>query len=203
MSLFGALSASLTSLTAQSSAVNAISNNIANLNTTGFKSTEVSFSTLVTGNIGGGVLQGARNNIDSQGSIESSGNGSDLALQGNGFFTVEDVSGNLLYTRAGSFRTDSTGNLVNEAGYKLLGWPLDENGAIPQNNQNFSSLTPVSTSSITGTASPTTAITIQANLDASETILEGTGSTISFAATGFNEGISSTQVIIPSGAAII
>lgn len=208
MSLFGALSASLTSLTAQSSAVNAISNNIANLNTTGFKSTSVSFSTLVTGNIGGGVLQGSRNDIDSQGAIESTGVGTDLAIQGSGFFTVQDVSGTgVLYTRAGSFRTDDSGNLVNEAGYTLMGWPLDSQGRLPgasgnentTSNQDLDSLTSISTSSITGTASETTQITAKVNLKAEEAILQGPGDTVSFVSTGYNSGISSTQVIAPNG----
>lgn len=208
MSLFGALSASLTSLTAQSSAVNSISNNIANLSTTGFKSTSVSFATLVTGNIGGGVIQGFRNDVDSQGSIESTGVGTDLALQGSGFFSVQDVSGNLLYTRAGSFRTDSTGNLVNEAGYKLMGWPLDSEERLPGEGDNttftttFSnteSLTNVSTATITGTASPTTAIDTKINLQADIDILEGSGDTVVFPSTSSNNGISSTAIITPNG----
>jgi flagellar hook protein FlgE len=209
MSLFGALSASLTSLTAQSSAVNSISNNISNLNTTGFKATTVSFSTLVTGQIGGGVLQGSRNDIDEQGAIQSTGVGTDMAIQGSGFFTVQDVSGNLFYTRAGSFRTDSTGNLVNEAGYTLMGWPLDSEGRLPgeagnttftTSNQDPGSLTTVSTASITGTASPTTSIDAKINLKAEEAVLQGGGDTISFTNSTYNSGISSTDIIVPSGA---
>lgn len=209
MSLFGALSASLTSLTAQSAAVNSISNNIANLSTTGFKATSVSFATLVTGNVGGGVLQGFRNNIDSQGSIESTGNATDLAIQGSGFFVAQNISGEIVYTRAGSYRTDANGNLVNEAGYKLMGWPLDSEGRLPgvagntthrTSNQDAGSLVPVSTASITGTASPTTAITAKINLKAEEEILEGAGDTTSFATTGYNNNIASDSVIAPSGA---
>ncbi len=212
MSLFGALSASLTSLTAQSAAVNSISNNISNLDTTGFKSTTVSFSTLVTGNIGGGVLQGSRNNIDEQGAIESTGVGTDLALQGNGFFAVQNVSDNLFFTRAGSFRTDSSGNLVNEAGYKLMGWPLDSSGRLPGDPENTEfttaqqetdSLEPVSTATITGTASPTTEINAKINLKADQAVQAGAFDTISFAANILNNNNASTGIIVPNDANIV
>lgn len=207
MSLFGALSASLTSLTSQSTAVNVISNNIANLNTTGFKSSETSFSTLVAGRVGGGVLDKIRQNIDTQGAIQSTGSSTDLAVQGNGFFVVQDAAENILYTRAGSFRTNSSGNLVNEAGYTLMGWPLDSEGRLPgvsgnttytRSAKDLASLVPISTASITGTATPTSSITAKINLRAEEAILEGAGGTIDLQSTA-NSSNSASDIIIPSG----
>ncbi len=207
MSLFGALSASLTSLTAQSKAVNVISNNISNLNSTGFKSTNVSFSTLVAGTIGGGVLDSLRQNVDAQGAIQSTGVGTDLAVQGNGFFSVQDTAGNTLFTRAGSFRTNSSGELVNEAGYVLMGWPLDSESRLPgesgnttytRSAQDLVSLVPISTSSITGTASPTTAITAKINLRAEEDILEGPNGTVNLLSLA-NTNNNGSDIIVPSG----
>lgn len=207
MSLFGALSASVTALSAQSAAVNAASNNIANVSTNGYKATSVSFSTLVTGKIGGGVLESFRSDVDSQGSIQSTATGTDLAIQGQGFFTVENAAGGILYTRSGSFRADATGNLINDAGYKLLGWPLSPEGLLPgesgnltntTSNQDLDSLEVVSTSSISGTASPTSAITARINLKAEEQVLEGAGLTIDLVSSA-NQNNSSTDIIIPQG----
>jgi flagellar hook protein FlgE len=212
MSLFGALSASLTNLTAQSSAVNIISNNIANLNTRGFKNSEASFSTLVTGSTGGGVLQRSRQDIGSQGAVQSTNVSTDLAVQGRGFFVVKDTSGTNFYTRAGSFRTDSTGNLVNESGYILQGWPLDTQGRLPgeagnttntRSNQDLASLTQVSTSDIAGKASPTRTITTKLNLNASESTLEGAGDATAFPTSSSNNGIGSTAIIVPSASTTV
>lgn len=204
MSLFGALSASLTALTANSEAVGIVSNNIANLGTAGFKSSSVSFATLIAGSTGGGVLQGIRNDIDKQGAISSTNVSTDLAVQGNGFFTVSDVAGNVYYTRSGSFRTDKDGNLINEAGYRLMGWPLDSQGRIPGESgnanstsaQDIRSLKNISTKDVTGKASPTSAITAKINLRAEEDILQGAGGTIDFVSAN-NASNSSSDIIIP------
>lgn len=210
MSLFGALSASLTSLTAQSRAVNVISNNIANLSTTGFKSTSVSFATLVAGTVGGGVLDTLRSDISTQGAVNATGVTTDLAIQGNGFFVVNDSSGNVKYTRAGSFRTDSEGRLVNEAGYILQGWPLDSDGRLPgeagniTNTTSFadlSSIEDININDISGTASPTSAINAKINLKADETILEGAGLTLTPQSTA-NSANSATDIIIPQNFAV-
>lgn len=204
MSLFGALSASLTALTAQSSAVNIVSNNISNLGTAGFKSSSSDFSTLIAGNVGGGVLQSVRNDIDLQGALNSTNIGTDLAVQGDGFFVVQNLAGETLYTRAGSFRTDNDGNLVNRAGYRLMGWPLDSAGRVPgdpgNNNttssQDIESLEIISESTISGRASPTNEITAQVNLDAGEQVLEGAGANISIES-GVNAPNSNLSLIVP------
>ena len=206
MSLFGALSASLTALTAQSRAVNVISNNIANLSTTGFKSTSVSFSTLIAGQVGGGVIDSLRSDISTQGAVNSTGVGTDLAVQGQGFFVVNDASGNTRYTRAGSFRTDSQGRLVNESGYVLQGWPLDANGLLPgeagntTNTTSFADLTSlkdININDISGTASPTGNILAKINLKAEEDILKGAGDTLA-PVSSYNSTNGSTALLIPS-----
>jgi flagellar hook protein FlgE len=207
MSLLGALNASLTSLTAQSRAVNVISNNIANLSTTGYKSSSVSFSTLVAGTVGGGVLDRIRQDISSQGAVNSTGVGTDLAIQGAGFFVVKDAADAVSYTRAGSFRPNAEGNLVNEAGYILQGWPLDPSGRLPgeagntlytENSANF--FVNVSTADISGTASPTSGITAKINLNADVQdvpVLKGSGDTITPVSTT-NSTNGSTGLILPT-----
>ncbi len=209
MSLFGALSASLTSLTAQSRAVNVISNNIANLSTTGFKSTSVSFSTLVAGTVGGGVLDSLRQDVAIQGAVNATGIGTDLAIQGSGFFVVNDAAGNVRYTRAGSFRPDDQGRLVNESGYVLQGWPLDADGNLPGvgNNPNttsiadLGSLRNINTNDISGVASPTTAITAKINLMASEPVLPGSGTSMRPRSVA-NTSNAANAIIVPQSFAI-
>ncbi len=209
MSLLGALNAAVTSLTAESSAVNVISNNIANLSTTGYKSSSVSFSTLVAGTVGGGVLDRVRQDISTQGAVNSTGIGTDLALQGAGFFVVQNAAEITGYTRAGSFRPNADGDLVNEAGYILQGWPLDPDGRLPgaagnvtytTNSANTASLVNISTADISGTASPTTSITAKVNLNSSSIdvpVLKGAGDTIALAS-NTNTTNSSTQIILPT-----
>ncbi|MEI8129262.1 MAG: flagellar hook basal-body protein, partial [bacterium] len=119
--------------------LNVISNNVANLNTTGYKSSAVSFSdvfystlsagTGTSGTAGGtnptqigiGVqVNSTTKNFDS-GTWIATGKTTDLMLQGNGFFTAESSSGEVFYTRAGNFSFDSNGNLVTSNGYKVIG----------------------------------------------------------------------------------
>jgi flagellar hook protein FlgE len=137
MSLYGALFSGVSGLSAQSSAMGAISDNITNVNTIGYKGTQVNFQSLVTKNPGlteyspGGVLSKPRASIDSQGLLQASSSSTDMAISGNGMFVVNTVpdaasSGNgaFSYTRAGSFKVDNQGYLQNVAGNYIQGWPL-------------------------------------------------------------------------------
>ncbi len=149
MSLFGALSASLTSLTAQSRAVNVVSNNIANLNTTAYKrrlaefqdliyqslNRDIGVQTNVAGNlppvgnlVGLGVKTGGIFTNNSQGTLIQTGSDYDLAIQGKGLFQVTDANGAIYYTRDGRFSPNETGILVNAQGYTL-----DPTITIPEN----------------------------------------------------------------------
>ncbi|MBT4890266.1 MAG: flagellar hook basal-body protein, partial [Rhodospirillales bacterium] len=122
MSLFGALSSGVSGLSAQSSALGAIGDNVANVNTIGYKSTDVQFKTLVTKQVStskyspGGVQAAPKTGVDVQGLLQSSTSSTDLAISGQGFFIVneEPTGGNntlFAYTRAGSFTVDKTGYL--------------------------------------------------------------------------------------------
>ena len=134
MSLFGALRSGVSGLFVQSQALATVSDNIANVNTNGYKVNRVQFSTLVTNSASptlfssGGVQSKVARDIDAQGLLAASASATDLAIVGQGFFTVTDevslngttgrfdVTGNVFYTRSGEFRSDENGNLVNAAG---------------------------------------------------------------------------------------
>jgi flagellar hook protein FlgE len=132
----------LSGLNADSTALNTIANNLSNMNTTGFKSQSVNFSDLFYQQIGstgsGDAVQlgsGTQvSNIEtnfSNGSPNSTGVDTDVALQGNGFFVVSNGSNNLL-TRAGNFQTDSSGNLITSNGLSVMGFPA-LNGVVKTN----------------------------------------------------------------------
>lgn len=142
MSLYGALFSGVSGLASQSSAMGAISDNITNVNTTGYKGAKVNFQTLVTKQVSlttyspGGVQSKPRAAIDNQGLLQATTSSTDLALSGNGMFVVNTdpdpaTSGNgmFAYTRAGSFKVDKEGYLQNVSGFYVQGWPLQ-----PTNN---------------------------------------------------------------------
>jgi len=182
MSLYGALFSGVSALSAQSQAMGMISDNISNVNTIGFKKTQAQFSTLVTTSATqslyspGGVTSRANTLIDQQGLLQASSSTTDLAMNGSGFFVVNDLSqptateGAYMFTRAGSFQPDQDGNLRNAAGFYLQGWPIDGNGNIPSNRSDLSILETVNLDGLTGTADPSTAITFAANLQSSQAI---------------------------------
>jgi flagellar hook protein FlgE len=113
-------------LLANAQDINVIGNNLANVNTVGFKGSRTLFADMLSTNIinGSQIGQGTKvqkvDNVISQTSFETSEVVSDLAIQGRGFFEVQSTTGSNYLTRAGAFRLDSTGNLVNPDGYFVL-----------------------------------------------------------------------------------
>ena len=189
MSLFGALSSGVSGLTAQSSAMGAIADNITNISTVGYKNTRVDFQTLVTKQTSstlfsaGGVQSKPRQDTGVQGLLQASSSQTDISISGQGYFVVNEantptISNEFLYTRAGSFFQDKSGFLRNTAGFYLQAWPTDANGSvIPANkslsisNQNIVStdyLATVNLSQVGGTASATSTIGIGTNLPAND-----------------------------------
>lgn len=180
MSLYGALSAGVSGLNAQSNNLALISDNIANVNTVGYKGSFGQFSTLVTQQslpnsyAAGGVNFNRISQFDHQGILQSSGSPTDVAVAGNGFFVVNTTtsatsSDQFLFTRAGSFRTDNLGNLVNTAGYYLQGWPTDPSGVPTTTNTSvLSNLETVNIAGVSGTATPTSSVHLGINLPASD-----------------------------------
>lgn len=126
----GSFSAGLSGLSANSVALNVIGNNLANLNTVGFKASTVTFQDLVSQTIAGagsqrqvglGVTTGSISPVFTQGTIENSREATNVAIQGNGFFVVNGQGGNS-YTRAGTFSFDEDGTLVTTDGRKVQGY---------------------------------------------------------------------------------
>ena len=165
------LNTSVSGMLADSNWLSSISQNVANANTTGYKDLETDFSTLVdqasSNATGGGVTTSIRSLNDVQGNLVSSTTTTDLAVQGSGFFVVSDSSGDLYLTRNGSFVPDASGNLVNSAGYYLMGSDIQSGSPPPANA--LSSLQKVNIASSGQTASATTSASITANLPASAT----------------------------------
>jgi flagellar hook protein FlgE len=124
----------LSGLTAESTALSAIANNLSNQNTPGYKDTTVQFSDLFyqqlgTAGSGDPIQLGAGTEVSSmpalftQGSISDTGVPTDVAIQGSGFFVVQNSDGSLNYTRAGDFSVGANNNLITSSGQDVLGYP--------------------------------------------------------------------------------
>ena len=135
MSIFGAMQSGISALSSQSSSMGAISDNIANVNTVGYKSNSVAFSTLVTKQASsslyspGGVQSKPKQSVSAQGLLSATSNSTDVAISGSGYFVVNQSAnpgeGDLwAYTRAGSFSVDENGFLKNTGGYYAQAWSL-------------------------------------------------------------------------------
>jgi len=139
MGITSAFFSATSGINATSRALSEIGNNIANAQTVGYKSRTVSFGDLFGATIGGGGTstalvegRGVRVlGIDpsfTQGSLQTTSNALDLAIDGDGFFQVADSTGNIFYSRAGKFDIDAQGNVVNPAGLRLQGDQADALG---------------------------------------------------------------------------
>jgi flagellar hook protein FlgE len=182
MSIYTALRAGVSGLTANSSALAVISDNIANVNTVGYKRSDVGFSALVnaqnsnTTYNAGGVLPLTRQQISLQGSLEQSRSPTDLAISGDGFFIVSSNNqqltngGSVLFTRAGSFTIDHNGYMVNAQGLFLQGWPVAADGSVTSSPTSLSAIEPVNISGVGGLAEPTQNVSINANLQSGESV---------------------------------
>lgn len=175
MGIYGALSTAVTGLRAQSFALENISGNIANSQTTGFKRIDTDFLDLIPDapqarQTAGSVLSQSRSTNTLQGDIRSVSTETNMAINGNGFFVVEPrigqsdgdavFSGANFYTRRGDFGLDKGGYLVNGSGYYLKGLPIDAetqniSGSVPQVLRLDNAILP---------ASQTTRINYQLNL---------------------------------------
>jgi flagellar hook protein FlgE len=181
MSILGAMYAAVSGLGAQSTKLGAISDNIANTSTTGYKRVEVEFASLVTEQVSkrsysaGGVAGNVRRRVDAQGILQATGSSTDIAINGDGFFVVSDTQNAnpqqdlTALTRAGSFTTDDQGFLRNAAGYYLMGFALNPDGTTVNPNPARDALAdvePVNVAGINFTGAPTTEVTFAGNLPA-------------------------------------
>lgn len=135
MSIFGAMQSGISGLAAQSSAMGAISDNIVNVNTVGYKGANTSFQTLVTKQTStsryspGGVQPSAKQGVNVQGLLASVSSSTSMGISGQGYFVVNQAAnpgeGDLwAYTRAGDFDVDNNGYLKNTGGFYAQGWSL-------------------------------------------------------------------------------
>jgi flagellar hook protein FlgE len=152
MGIFGALTTAVTGMRAQSFALENVSGNIANSQTTGFKRMDTSFVDLIpdeqpSKQLAGNVVANSRSTNTVQGDIQTSSIGTFMAINGDGFFVIQKPSNSVdnrpvfdgidRYTRRGDFQPDKNGYLVNGAGYYLMGIPVDPTtgnlvGSVPQ-----------------------------------------------------------------------
>ncbi|MES0021736.1 MULTISPECIES: flagellar hook protein FlgE [unclassified Mesorhizobium] len=173
MSLYGMMRTGVSGMNAQANRLSATADNIANSDTTGYKRSSAEFSTLIMPQVGGaynsgGVNTTIRSAISAQGVLQYTTSVSDLAVNGNGFFVVQDPSGTPFLTRAGAFVPDAQGRLVNAAGYQLMAYSY-ANGTPAATANGFEGLVPVQISDQEMTATPSTAGNFNANLPAGAT----------------------------------
>lgn len=178
MGLFGSLFTGVSALFAQSQNTAIISNNIANVSTTGYKRGEAAFNSLVTtqsrlSTYSPGTVTATRlQRVDQQGSIQQTASSTDAAISGNGMFPVRrstDFGQENLYTRAGQFSEDAEGLLRNASNFILYAWPIDADGNLPANQGDLSSLVPADVAFLGGLTRPTTTAELAINLDADQT----------------------------------
>ena len=216
--MISSLFAGISGLSANSTAMTVIGDNIANVNTTAFKSDKFSFANVLSQSMGTSTTDGIGRGVQfngvspswSQGSIENTSNATDMAINGKGFFMVEDNSGSAFYTRAGEFTFDREGYLVNPDGLFVQGFAVSAvaadgtitTGAIENINVPAESTAP---------PQATTTFTLDINLDAgaalgdtfasTQTVYDSLGNaiplTLNFEKTAANEW--TAGVTVPTG----
>jgi len=188
--LYSSFNAGISGLNANSTRLSAISDNIANTGTLGYKRVVTSFNSMVMGGshygpyIAGGVRASTTRLIDERGALTSSSNATDLAVNGRGFLPVTSLQavqrndGNLplMMATTGSFRPDADGTLRNPAGLVLLGWPANPDGTIGTfPRDTVGGLQPIRINSNQFASEPTTQVTLRLNLPATSTQAGSTG----------------------------
>lgn len=175
MSLYGMMRTGVSGMNAQATRLSTVADNIANSGTTGYKRSRAEFATLVIPSSGssyvsGGVNTTIQTSISSQGVLQYTTSGSDLAISGDGFFVVQDASGKPFLTRAGAFVPNADGELVNAAGFKLLGYSF-ANGTPTVTANGFDGLEPISVRDSGLVATASTSGYYSANLPAAASVV--------------------------------
>jgi flagellar hook protein FlgE len=173
--MFTSFSTALSALGAHTTAVDVVGNNLANLNTPGYKASVVVFSDLVTQSLGAGLGEtqvgfGVARPVTlrqfSQGAIQASSGPLDVAIQGDGFLVVKDpVTSAVLYTRGGNLQVNKQGQLVTATGFRLQGWN-ETNGVLDTTQPVTDVIVPVGS---LRAPVPTANVSFDLNLDASAT----------------------------------
>jgi fagellar hook-basal body proteins len=170
MGMLTSLFTGISGLNANGLALSVVGDNIANANTVGFKASRANFGDIISQTLGGGsamqVGRGAMivdiQKMFTQGTLETTGNPLDLAIEGDGFFIVQQENGPTYYTRAGQFRLDKDGYVVDANGYRLQAYQMDASGNVTGEIGN------VYLAGLMSEPSATTEINTQVNLDSRE-----------------------------------
>jgi flagellar hook protein FlgE len=179
MGITSAFFSATSGINATSRALSEIGNNIANAQTTGFKTRTVSFGDLFGASIGIGgttsaLVEGRGVQVlgvdpsFTQGSLQTTSNPLDLAIDGDGFFQLSDVSGNTFFSRAGQFNVDSSGNVVNPSGFRLQGFQVDSSGNVT------GAIGDIVLTTLQQIGTATTEVDMSGNLNATEPIIAPT-----------------------------
>jgi flagellar hook protein FlgE len=208
--MIGSLFAGISGLNANATAMTVIGDNIANVNTTAFKANRSSFANVLSQSLGGAMGSDIGRGVEfwgtspmwTQGSLENTGSATDMAINGKGFFIVQDDTGSNFYTRAGQFILDNVGDMVNPDGLVVQGYEIDADG-------NLGNLTDVS---IPGERisppSATTEFTFDINLDSqtapnatystSQTVFDSLGNAIPLTLTFTKQAAAQSWLVAPS-----
>jgi flagellar hook protein FlgE len=196
MSIMGA---SVSGMNADTTWLSAISQNVANANTTGYKNAQTSFEALVdqastTSYDAVGVTTNTMSLNSMQGTVVGNQSAvTDLAVQGNGFFVVSNAAGDIFLTRDGSFVPDAAGNLVNSDGYYLMAYNT-QNGPPTMSANSFAGMEVVNVDKAGEQATPSTTGTFAANLPSTAAAGDSeTTSLIAYDNLGGSENISMTM----------
>ncbi len=208
--MIGSLFAGISGLNANATAMTVIGDNIANVNTTAFKANSSSFANVLSQSLGGSGSSDIGRGVEfwgtsaswSQGTLENTSSPTDLAINGKGFFIVQDSAGASFYTRAGQFHLDENGDMVNPDGLTVQGYQIDSSG-------NLGNITDIS---IPGERisppSATTEFTFDINLDSdaatdetyttSQSIFDSLGNAIPLTLTFTKQAAAQTWVVAAS-----
>lgn len=165
-SIINGLFSSRSGISSHGTAIAVIGDNISNASTIGYKSSRAEFEDLVAGGQASGAVVGAGssvsavNSISQQGTLEFTSRPLDLAIDGNGFFAVAQGA-QRFFTRAGNFKVNESGYIVNQNGLAVLGFPDGGSG----------SLEPLNVNTVSQSSVATTEVAISGNLDASDGVV--------------------------------
>jgi flagellar hook protein FlgE len=168
----GSLSISQTGLQSVETALDAVSDNLANSQTNAFDAESAEFATLVgeyiDGNpLGGGVASTGISRDFSQGAIVQASSPTDMAIQGNGFFVFQDASGNTTFSRNGAMSVGNNGDLLSFNGSQVMGYAVNSSGATE------GVLSPIVIPQTPSAPSASTTLSLSGNLDASSPVISG------------------------------
>ncbi|OIQ34300.1 MAG: flagellar biosynthesis protein FlgE [Roseobacter sp. MedPE-SWchi] len=208
MTISSALNAGVSGLSANASSLAAISDNIANSSTSGYKRVETDFQSMVVGSSGGrysagGVSASNMRLIDQRGPLVGTNNSTDLAVSGRGMLPVAsltEIEGNngsptMMMTSTGSFRTNAEGYLTTSSGLVLLGWPANPDGTVSDGPRDTAEgLEPVQYNMNQLTGEPTTTVSLGVNLPATDTEA-GSAGTVRNMTVEYYDNLGSSQTL--------